>query len=388
MPPPSAPSEPQAESESAVTLTLPRYGSASLPDLLPSAVAALGGVGWDNLLGLPPARTYVVLLIDGLGWNQLCAHPEEAPYLMSLTEGSTTITCGVPSTTATSLTSLGTGLPPGAHGVVGFTSRIPGTHRLLDALRWDSRVDPRQWQVHDTVFGRAANAGVTATVVSKRAFHGSGLTEASQRGAVYVGADSAGEQISAAVRASSGDAALTYIYEGDLDATGHRRGISSWAWRHTLAMIDTLALRLREALPAGTALVVTADHGMVDVEHADRVDIDDHPDLLRGVSLVGGEARFRHLYCDTGAVDDVAATWSEYLRDRAWVMTRDQAIKAGWFGPVEPLVRPRLGDVMVASKPNLAVVSTRRFPHEAALVGLHGSLTADEMLVPLLIDRE
>ena len=244
---------------------LPHYFSRSLSDVLGAAVAALGVDGWQNPLALPPASSYVVFLVDGLGWNLLRSYPDEAPYLSSLIGDAEPITVGVPSTTATSLTGFGTGLPPGAHGVVGFTSRIPGTDRLLDALKWDRRVDPRQWQVHDTVFARAAAAGVSTHVVSKRIFEGSGLTVAGQRGADFVGADTIGERIFGSVRASQTPRSLTYLYEGELDVTGHRHGCTSWAWRHQLAIVDTFAARLREALPAETALVVTADHGMVDV---------------------------------------------------------------------------------------------------------------------------
>lgn len=365
-------------------VTPPRYGTGSLAEVLPSAVSAVGGEGWDNPLGLPPMDSYVVFLVDALGDLLLRQHADEAPYLSGLLGEA--LTAGVPSTTATSLTSLGTGLPPGSHGVVGFTSRIPGTNRLLEALRWDPLVDPREWQSHDTVFGRAQASGVTATVVSKRVFEGSGLTEASQRGAGYVGADTVGERISGAASAAAESRSITYLYEGELDATGHRRGCSSWAWRHQLSVIDSFASRLREALPTHTGLVITGDHGMVDVQDDHRVDVDDEPELMDGISLFGGEARFRHLYCDNGAVPDVAARWQQRLGDDALVLTRDQAIDEGWFGTVQPTVRPRFGDVMVASLGRLAVVSTSRFPYEATLVGLHGSLTADEMLVPLLID--
>lgn len=365
---------------------LPRYFGGSLAEVLPSAVAALGLPGWTNTFGFVRGDSYVVLLVDGLGWQLLRDHADDAPYLSSLAEGTSPITCGVPSTTATSLTTLGTGLPPGAHGVVGFTSRIPGTDRLLDALRWDKTVDPREWQVHDTVFGRAVASGVAASVVSRRAFAGSGLTDVSQRGAEFVAADTAGERISAAVRCASGSPSLTYVYDGELDATGHRRGSSSEAWRHQLSTIDEFAARLRAALPATTALVVTADHGMVDVEFEARIDVDAEPELVAGVRVFGGEARFRHLYCEAGAVDDVALRWRERFGAGAWVVTRDEAIEEGWFGSVDSQVLPRLGDVIVASGSDLAVVSSSRFPHEASLVGLHGSLTADEMLVPLLID--
>jgi type I phosphodiesterase/nucleotide pyrophosphatase len=346
----------------------------------------LGVDGWSNTLDLPIASSYVVLLVDGLGWNLLRRHRSVAPYLSGLADHGRTITSGVPSTTATSLTSLGTGLPPGAHGVVGFTSRIPGTNRLLDALRWDGRVDPLEWQPHATAFERAARAGVAVSVVSKRMFADSGLTRAGQRGAVYLGADLAGERVATTVRAARVSGSLTYVYDGDLDSTGHRHGCGSAAWRYQLATVDALAQTLRAALPAESALVVVADHGMVDVAMDRRVDIDLEPELRRGVSLMGGEARFRHLYCEPGVVDQVVSRWRDRLGSGAVVVTRDSGIDAGWFGVVDALVRPRLGDVLVASVGDVAVVSSERFGYEATLVGLHGSITAEEMLVPLLVD--
>jgi hypothetical protein len=364
----------------------PRYGRGSLVDILPSALGALGAPGWHGAIALPPAQCYVVFLVDGLGWELLRRHRDVAPYLNALADGAEPITCGVPSTTATSLTSLGTALAPGQHGIVGFTSRVPGTDTLLDALRWDQPVDPREWQPHDTVFGRARASGIVTTTVSKRVFDGSGLTVASQRGAEYVGADTPGERISATAHASATPGSLVYVYEGELDSTGHAKGCRSWAWEHQLGVVDSFAQRLREALPGGTALVVTADHGMVDVGPDQRIDVDDYPDLLEGVTLLGGEARFRHLYCVGGAVDSVAAAWRAGLGDRAIVLTRDEAIERGWFGEVDPAVRPRLGDVVVASLGDSAVVSTSRFKHESKLIGFHGSLTADEMLIPLLVD--
>ncbi|MDP9443740.1 MAG: alkaline phosphatase family protein, partial [Actinomycetota bacterium] len=162
-------------------VVLPAYGRGSLAEVVPAAAAALGAGlrGSDDVLPLPATRRCVVLLVDGLGERLLLDHADDAPYLCALPHR--VITAPVPSTTATSLTSLGTALAPGQHGVVGFTSRIPGTSRLLNALRWDSRVDPADWQPHPTAFGTLAAAGTATTVVSKRAFLGSGLTLASQR---------------------------------------------------------------------------------------------------------------------------------------------------------------------------------------------------------------
>jgi hypothetical protein len=371
-------------------VVVPAYGSGSLSDLVPSAAAVLSasldaGTSDGNVLDLPSVQRVVLLLVDGLGQRQLERNAEDAPYLSSLPQR--TMTCGVPSTTATSLTSLGVGLPPGAHGVVGYTSRIPGTDRLLNALRWDESVDPEEWQPHPTALCAASRAGVATTVVNKRAFEGTGLTVASQRGVDFVPADSAGERLAAAARTSGADSpSLVYVYDADLDATGHAKGCRSEDWRHQLATVDAFAQRLREVIPADAALLVTADHGMVDVDMADRLDVDAEPDLLDGVGLLGGEARFRHLYCRSGAVEDVVARWRERLGADALVVTREQGVAAGWFGDVSREVEPRLGDVMVACLGPVAVVSTERFPFEAALVGLHGSLTAEEMLVPLLVD--
>lgn len=367
-------------------VVLPEYGSGALTDVVPSALAALGRAGWRDVLTLPPAASYVVLLVDGLGWNLLTRHAEDAPYLASLADHGRPITAGVPSTTATSLTSLGTGMPPGEHGVVGFTCRIPGTRRLLDALRWDSRVDPLVWQPHETAFERASGAGVPVSVVSRRAFESSGLSRAGQRGAAYVGADRPGERIAAAVELAAHSGSLTYVYDGDLDATGHHKGCESTAWRYQLSVVDGFAAMLRAGLPHGAALLVVADHGMVDIPLAARLDVDDERDLMAGVQLFGGEARLRQLYCDPERADAVATRWRNRLGDDALVLTRVEAIAAGWFGTVEAAVEPRLGDVLVASIGNIAVVSRKRFPHEAALIGLHGSLTPDEMLVPLLVD--
>jgi hypothetical protein len=365
----------------------PAYGDRSLGDVVPAVGAALGMRLDEEPTGvvLPEAPAYVVLLVDGLGAQLLERFAHAAPFLSALLSAQPPATAGVPSTTATSLTSFGTGLTPGAHGLVGFTSRVPGTDKLLNALLWDKEIDPLEWQPHDTAFTRLRSAGATVTVVNKREFRASGLTVAAHRGADYVGADKVGERIAAAVASSVERCSLTYLYDGDLDWTGHRYGVASSPWLQQLSMIDAEAEQLRDALPASVRLLVVADHGMIDSPPDARVDVDEQTDLRDGIALLGGEARFRHLYCHRGAVDDVVATWTATLGDRALVLPREDAIARGWFGAVAPAVRPRLGDVVVACDGDTAVLSTADFPYEATLVGLHGSLTPDEMLIPMLV---
>jgi hypothetical protein len=366
---------------------VPSYGAATLADLSSSILASLdpGAPQAQNVLGLTPAERACLLIVDGLGWELLRDHPAVAPFLSELARNSKPITSGFPATTVTSLGSLCTGCPPGQHGMLGYKVLVPGGDVLLNALRWDSRIDPRQWQPLPTIYERATAAGIAAVHVAQGAFRGTGLTIATMRGADFRPADSMGAlagQAAAAV-ADNGRALVT-VYHGDLDKTGHMFGVGSDSWYNQLAHVDKLAEQLASALPSGTCLYVTADHGMVDVGPEDRLDVDALPELRAGLAVLGGEARARHLYAQPGAAGDVLATWREVLGDRAWVLARDEAIKEGWFGPVDAGMADRIGDVVVASAGSLAVVATRAEPRESALFGMHGSLTASEQLVPAL----
>ncbi|MCW2943699.1 MAG: type phosphodiesterase/nucleotide pyrophosphatase [Actinoallomurus sp.] len=364
-----------------MSLPVPAYGRESLADLGPSVLAALGVPGEADVLGLPPLPRACVLVVDGLGWELLRAHADEAPYLSSL--AGRPLTAGFPATTATSLGSLGTGRPPGGHGMLGYQVAIPGEGRLINCLRWDDHVDPETWQPVTTVYERAAAAGVATAHVAAGAFKGSGLTRAVYRGARYVPADSLGQLVARAGEAvRAGERSFVTVYHSELDATGHVCGSRSAAWRHHLAFVDLLAQRLAEVMPPDAVLYVTADHGMTDP--AGRVDVDAEPGLRAGVALLGGEPRARHVYADEGAVPDVLAAWRERLAGQAWVMSREEAIGAGLFGPVPAPMTARVGDVVAVPYADIAIVATKAEPVESSLIGMHGSLVPAEQLVPLL----
>jgi hypothetical protein len=357
-------------------------------------VAALLGVpGGSDVLGLSDGpgsrevRKVVVLLVDGLGWNLLLANLDAAPFLAELVDGQAeSISVGFPATTATSLASFGTGVAPGRHGLVGYTFALPGHDGLLNALRWDTAADPLDVQPMPTVFERATDAGVDVAHVALRSFEGSGLTRAALRGARYPGADTVGEavQVTAQTLRTAGRS-LVYVYTGDLDNVGHIRGCGSDGWRAQLEQVDLFVRQLHRALPPDGLLLVTADHGMVDVGPTARIDFDSEPLLSAGVRLLGGEPRARHVYARDGAAADVLSAWRERLGETAQVLSRDEAVAQGWFGPqVASAVLPRIGDIVVAPTGSTAVVATRMHPREARLVGYHGSTTADEVLVPLL----
>ena len=371
--------------EPTVAPVLPHYGERSLPDLASSLLASLGVTAEPNPLSLPPASRACLLVVDGLGWELLRDHPAAAPFLSELAVHGGPLTAGFPATTVTSLSALGTGRPPGQHGMLGYQVAIPGQPRLLNGLRWDSSVDPLAWQPGETVYQRAVEAGVSAFRVAAPALEKTGLSAAVMRGNSYRPAESLGAlaaEAAAALRAA--DRALVTVYHGQLDSTGHVFGCGSDAWRYHLGHVDKLAEQLASAIPAGTPLYVTADHGMVDVGPADRIDADTTPGLLDGVALLGGEPRARHVYAVPGAGADVLQAWRAIIGSRAWVLSRDEAIGAGWFGPVEPWLADRIGDVVAAPAGPWAVIASEAEKLESSLIGMHGSLTSADQLVPLL----
>lgn len=378
------------------TAPVPRYGEASLADLLPAVVAGQGVPGTASRLLLDPADRACVFLVDGMGWELLLAHPDEAPFLASLLPSSrnrtgTPITSGFPSTTATSLASVGTGQAPGAHGLPGYMALDPDTGSLMNQLRWQPWTDPYVWQPYPTIFQLADAAGVETCQVSAPHFEHTPLTKIALSGGTFLGRLSGEERMDlAAQRLAAADRTLVYTYYADLDGNGHRHGVDSDEWRGQLMYVDRLARRLAEQLPPRSALYITADHGMVDIPAGpeSRYDFDEDWELRAGVRLLGGEGRARHLYAVPGAAPDVYAVWREVLAGQAWVVTRDEAIELGWFGPpdagVDERVYRRIGDVVVAMNGNAAVVATETEPKESELIGMHGSVTPAEQLIPLL----
>lgn len=377
-------------------MLLPEYGVRSLAEVLPAALRALGlpePHHADGGLEVDPARAVVVLLVDGLGSTLLHDHAADAPFLVGLPDAGP-LTVGFPSSTPISLTSLGTGLPPGAHGILGVSFRAPHGE-LLDSLRWTSvglaeNVDmneaepPDKVQPQQTAFERAEAGGVQVTVVSKREFRGTGLTRAALRGGRFRGTQAMGDLAAEMIDAVAGpERALCYGYTPDLDAIGHMYGPGSLPWRMQLAQADRLVARLAEHLPRDVTLLVTGDHGMV--EATTRFDADTETDLQRGVLLLGGDPRARHVYTRQGALPDVLAAWQAGLGEHAWVVPGEEAVADGWFGPVSEAMRDRVGDVVVAMRGGAVVVRSDAEPVIARMPGQHGSLTADEQLVPLLV---
>jgi hypothetical protein len=355
----------------------------ALRDVLPASLDAVRGR--RNRLGLPALKRVLVVLVDGLGAEALAARAGHARTLAGALGRRSRIPTGCPTTTAAALTTLTTGEDPGVHGIIGYSVLEPAGDRVVNQLHgFDDGSLPAGWQRAATVFERARAEGVRPLAIGPRHYADSGFTREVLRGAGYVGARTLTQRFEAAFEAlREQDPALGYLYVPELDQTAHHAGWSSGAWTAGLEDLDAALAEAVRGVRRGEAVLVTADHGMVDVPAERHLVVDAVPGLLDGVRHVAGEPRLRQLHLEPGTdAAALAARWRAAFGKRADVRTRDEAVAAGWFGRVEPAVLPRIGDVLVAAR------SKDAFYEEASagrgMVGQHGAWTDAERLVPLL----
>lgn len=381
-----------ADAFAAAGFVAPDYGGQCLDGVLPAVCAALGVEPAGNhpaagaareRLGIPTARRICVVLVDGLGQQNLAERAGHAPFLRGLGLARA-LTTGYPTTTATAIPLFGTGCGPGRTAMVGYTVHNPETGDAANLVSWTGVGPGDQWQREPSLFEPLVAAGIPVTSVGPSKFAGSGLTAAALRGGRFVGAESLDARVDAAVVALR-EPGLVYLYWGAVDKAGHRYGWRSPQWGEALGELDRELGRLARSVPRDTVVVITADHGMVDVDPAQIVDVASEPELRAGVRLVTGEPRACQVHVD-GDPDAVLARWRERLAGSALVVRRDEAIDVGWFGPVAEHVRPVIGDLVVSAT-GVAGVGDTRFQtvNSLRLPGMHGSFTPWEMLVPLLV---
>lgn len=352
---------------------VPDYGGACITGLAPALVGAQP-VDW-----LPDpvadATAVVLLLLDGLGWDAVQSQPAELPVIAGLEGGP--ITTVVPSTTASALTSVATGLAPSQHGLVGFRMRVDGA--VLNVLRWPSGArspDPFRVQRHDAFLGRAV------PVVTRTEFRNTSFTNAQLRGARFIGWAAVSSLVEHCRQLVGAGERLVYAYYPGVDTVAHEHGVQGDFYRAELRAADALVGALLDALPASTALVVMSDHGQVQVDRWIEV-----RDLEPMIELQAGDARFRYLYARTGAAAELADAARAAVGREAWVLTRQELFDRGWLGPrPEGTIGGRIGDVVLAARDAVCFVDPA-MPRERELLAMHGSVTPAEMYVPLLAGR-
>ncbi|MEY3511866.1 MAG: hypothetical protein RL486_531 [Actinomycetota bacterium] len=359
-------------------LVLPDYDGACISNIVPALLDPSNP--WPTWIPevAADADQVVLLVLDGIGWNQMLDRRHLTPTLSAMAGGP--ITSVAPSTTATALTSISTGVAPGLHGIMGYRMAIG--RDILNILRWSaSGRDARKTIVPESVQSLDAFEGQRPPVITRSEFRDSGFTRAHLDKTRLVGWRASSTLVTEIAAAVNRNEPFVYAYYDGIDKIAHEFGLGAH-YDAELAFVDRLVADVLSVLPSGAVLVVTSDHGQVDV--GDDVVTPD-ASVMAHVDLQSGEGRFRWLHARPGHAralfDDATAQHS----DRSWVVTVDQVIDEGWFGPeVTDAARSRLGDVALVAREALAFADpadSGAFPLRAR----HGSLTADEMFVPLLV---
>jgi len=356
---------------------LPALGGACVANLVP----ALLGTADRSWLPEPAqsAEHVVLLVLDGLGWAAVEEHAAIMPGLSAFDGGS--ITTVAPSTTATALTSIATGLAPAQHGIVGY--RMVVGRDVLNVLRWSVHgggrpPDPFDVQRHTSFVGREV------PVVTRAEFRTTGFTQAHLRGARFVGWHTTATLVEHCVRCVDEGAPLVYAYYPGVDTVAHEFGLRDRTYRRELADTDRLVRELVDALPPSAALLVTSDHGQV---HLDRDAWIELPDVAARSVAMAGDGRFRYCYARRGDGRALVELAREAVGERGWVWSRSELLDEGLLGAgATGSIPGRVGDVVIAAREPVAFVDPA-LPNERQLRSGHGSLTPDEMLVPLVALR-
>ena len=348
----------------------------SIDSALPGASAQAGGA-----LGIEAGADQVLLiLVDGLGYELIQDHLGHTPTLRRMRDDIRSIHTVVPSTTAAAITAFGTGARPGATNMVGFSVAYGGG--VMNLLAMEGGPAPTEWQPTPTYFEGLAAVGVSSAVISPARFAGSGLTGAALRGARHVPAESLSDRVSAALRELRAGTPVVYLYWSEIDHAGHGSGVGSEEWIAQLEEFDSGLSSLLRRLPARVRTVVTADHGMINVESASLIDVAHTPILRDGVRIVAGETRAVHVHAEEGQGARVEERWRETLGERAWILSGPDVsalIGAGDGANV-------IGDLLVLARGRGGVVDSRTQSASAiAMPGIHGSLTSAEMRIPVVV---
>lgn len=351
-------------------------------------ISALGSItGQDNRLSLPKVRSAAVLMIDGLGSGNIRQAAGHAPFLNGLLAKSSGISSVFPTTTAAALTSLGTGLMPGQHGVLGYSVMNRQSQLPLNMLNgWGSEALPEHWQANQTVAMQGSGQGIDVTFVGPAEYEDSGFTRAFMRGAKYVPAKSVEERLSATAKLlASRQSQLVYCYVPELDQTAHAFGVESTKW---LAAIESLNAELSvfaTSLAKDAGVLLTADHGVMDVPAANHIFLDDL--IQSGLLAVTGDPRCQFLYLsEPSQAGDMAERLNDQLGGRAIALSREQVVHLGLYGDdVEHEIQLRMPEIFIIGVKNCAIYH-RGFapPKSLNMIGQHGGLSDLELQIPLI----
>ena len=354
-----------------------------LSDVFTSALASVGG-GGENRLRLPKVRHSVVILVDGLGFENIRNSPAYARFLNSKSEHS--IRCEFPSTTATSITGFATGVRSGVHGLIGYAAYDRFHGKVMNLLTgWSSVEEAAEFK---QVPALSENTGsVKVAMVGPAAYETSGFTELTMKSAEYLPAKSISERFQWARKLLRGnESTITYLYIPELDQLAHRFGVGSQNWLNGLEDFDHEISKFVAVLGAGVGVLVTADHGVIDVPDSSHIYLDSFDWYREGTIHTAGDPRCNFVYLTDGsALADFRAKLEETFGASAYICSPEELIQGNWMIACTPEVRRLLPDLYIIWK-DAVVAYDRRFAKESHLrmIGQHGSISDTELRVPLI----
>lgn len=360
----------------------------SLTEVLASCLSAVGVIGPANLLDIPVSSSLILVVVDGLGADNLERARGHARFLNEARHSARVIKTVFPSTTAAALTSLMTGAYPLRHGIVGYRIRDPQSGAIFNQLNELDKA-PAGWMRTPTL-ARRLGVAADVVVVGRSKFENSALSEIIYDGARYVSAESLEDRFTVAGELATKDGRVVVIYVSELDSLAHKHGVGSSPWTDSLELLDSATQRAHGELLAGVRIVITADHGVVDVDSRSHSIFTDS-NLTMKVDEIGGEPRCLQLYVsEKSHIPTLVNRWREYVEDRAEVLTRDEAVSRGLFGVLSESgsdeVVGRLGDVLILATSNTVFYdgdALNKAPQK--MIGQHGALSDTEMLIPLIV---
>ena len=374
-----------------MSIMLPSLNSAqlSLADVLPSCLSSLGIQQLPNALELAPVRSAVVVLVDGLGAQNLSSASAHARFLSKNSSPETHLSTVFPSTTAAALASFTTGATPGQHGMTGYRVLDPESGEVLNLLTGlGALTRPSSWLRCDPLYALAEENGIMPTVVAHPRFADTPLTHIIHEGAVQLSAKTIDDRVQAVLSTLNQPGQhLIVLYISELDELAHNKGVSSAEWAAALESVDGAIKELSDRIPEGVGLFVTADHGVLDVKQSQHFLYGLDVDHMRHIAHVGGEPRCVQLYFSEHASQaeraQAVASWREDWSELAWVLTQEEVLAAGLYCDVDSDVLPRLGDVFVLAKKDVAFYDERDTSLKGRnMIGQHGGVSPTELAIP------
>lgn len=363
-------------------------GVLSLADVFPSCLSSLGSLGQPNPLNLAPCSSSIVVMIDGLGSQQLDSAKAHARFMSQL-EGKKNVVSVFPSTTASALSSLVTGTLPGQHGILGYKIMDPHSGLILNQLTEIGKVSTAPWLLQPLLCSDELRQEIPFTVIGHSRFASSPLTQVLYQGARYISENNVDERIHKALKSAETTGGLCLVYISELDEIAHKEGFKSSYWSQCLESIDAAMKDLVSHVSSGTGILITADHGIVDIPSTHHLLLGDQP-AFDSIVAWGGEPRCLQLFVSEGAVaDDVLKSLITLELPHVSFFSRKEVIASNVFGELNSGAEQRMGDIFAFAHEGYALYNLRDATLSGrSMLGQHGGLTSQEMSIPCLLAGE